>query len=250
MSSRLAGKVALVTGGTSGIGLATARLFMAEGARVVVTGSSPDSVAKAREVLPGATWVRVSDTSSPDDVRKLLQDIRVELGPVDVAFLNAGILRAGSLELGTEADFDDVIKVDLKGPWLTLRELIPLLAQGASVIVNTSVANERGWAGLGAYSAAKAGLRALVRTATAELAPRGIRVNAVSPGPTWTPIFGRNGATAEQAEAAAQGLVPRIPLGRLGKAEEVAKAVLFLASDDASFVVGAELVVDGGLSQV
>lgn len=250
MSSKLAGKVALVTGGTSGIGLATARLFIKEGARVVVTGTSEESAATAREALPGVTWVRVSDAASPADVRRLLHDIHTELGAVDVAFLNAGILRAGSIEQGSEADFDEVIRVDLKGPWLALRELIPHLAPGAAVVVNTSVANERGWAGLGAYSAAKSGLRALVRTATAELAPRGIRVNAVSPGPTWTPIFGRNGATAAQAEAAARGLVPRIPLGRLGQPEEVAQAVLFLASADASFVVGAELVVDGGLSQV
>lgn len=250
MSLKLAGKVALVTGGTSGIGLATARLFMAEGARVVVTGTRDDSVAKARDALAGVGAVRVSDTARQEDVSRLLSDIRTEFGLVDVAFLNAGILRGGSLAQGSEADFDDVIRVDLKGPWLTLRALIPHLAPGACVVVNTSVANERGWAGLGAYSAAKAGLRALVRTATAELAPLGIRVNAVSPGPTWTPIFGRNGATAEQAEAAAQGLIPRIPLGRLGQPEEIAKAVLFLASEDASFVAGAELVVDGGLSQV
>lgn len=250
MSSKLAGKVALVTGGTSGIGLATARLFMEEGARVVVTGTRDDSVARAREALMGVGAAHVSDTARLEDVSALLSDIRAEFGLIDVAFLNAGILKAGSLAQGSEADFDDVIRVDLKGPWLTLRALIPHLAPGASVVINTSVANERGWAGLGAYSAAKAGLRALVRTATAELAPLGIRVNAVSPGPTWTPIFGRNGATAEQAEAAAQGLIPRIPLGRLGQPEEIAKAVLFLASEDASFVAGAELVVDGGLSQV
>lgn len=250
MSSKLAGKVALITGGTSGIGLATARLFIAEGARVVITGTSEESVLKAREQLPGLHGARVSDTAQEQDVRALVQDLRQEFGLVDVVFLNAGILRSGSLAQGSEADFDEVIKVDLKGPWLTLQALIPYLAKDAAVVVNTSVANARAWAGLGAYSAAKAGLRALVRTATAELAPQGIRVNAVSPGPTFTPIFGRNGATPAQAEAAAQSLASRIPLGRLAQPEEIAKAVLFLASDDASFVVGAELVVDGGISQV
>lgn len=250
MSGKLSGKVALVTGGTSGIGLATAQLFIEEGARVVVTGSSTASVAQAREALPGLVWGRVADARSDADIKALLQDMRAELGPVDVAFLNAGVLKGGSLAQASEADFDEVLDVDLKGPWLAMRALIPHLAPKAAIVLNTSVANERGWPGLGAYSAAKAGLRALVRTATAELAPLGIRVNAVSPGPTRTPIFGRNGATAEQAEAAANSLIPRIPLGRLGQPRDIAKAVLFLASDDAAFVVGAELVVDGGLSQV
>jgi len=250
MSGKLSGKVALVTGGTSGIGLATARLFMEEGARVVVTGSSEASVAQARAALPGLVWARVSDARSDADIKALVQVMRSELGPIDVAFLNAGVLRGGSLAQASEADFDEVLDVDLKGPWLAMRALIPHLAPGASIVLNTSVANERGWPGLGAYSAAKAGLRALVRTATAELAPQGIRVNAVSPGPTLTPIFGRNGVPAEQAEAAANSLIPRIPLGRLGQSEDIAKAVLFLASSDAAFVVGAELVVDGGLSQV
>lgn len=250
MRKKLEGKVALITGGTSGIGLATARRFIEEGARVVVTGASEASAALARTSLPGAAWVRTSDASRSDQVSALINEMRAELGPIDAAFLNAGILRGGAMAQASEDDFDDVINVDLKGPWLALRALIPNLASNAAIVVNTSVANGRGWPGLGAYSAAKAGLRALVRTATAELAPLGIRVNAVSPGPTWTPIFGRGGATPEQAEASARSLIPRIPLGRLGQAEEIANAVLFLVSDEASFVAGAELIVDGGLSQV
>src|SRR3989338_3431022 len=137
MSGKLSGKVALVTGGTSGIGLATARLFMEEGARVVVTGSSEASVAQARAALPGLVWARVSDARSDADIKALVQDMRAELGLIDVAFLNAGVLRGGSLAQASEADFDEVLDVDLKGPWLAMRALIPHLAPGASIVLNT-----------------------------------------------------------------------------------------------------------------
>jgi NAD(P)-dependent dehydrogenase (short-subunit alcohol dehydrogenase family) len=250
MTRRLEGKVALITGGTSGIGLAAAQLFHNEGAKVVVTGTTDASVAQAQDRLPAGILAVRSDTTVRSEVDALVAQIRQDIGPINVAFLNAGILLGAGLADGSEADFDKVMEVDLKGPWMVLQALIPNLAPGASVVMNTSVANARGWPGLGAYGAAKAGLRSLVRTAAAELAPRGVRVNAVSPGPTMTPIFGRTGASPEQAQAAADSMIPLIPLGRLGRADEVAQAALFLASDDASFVVGAELVVDGGLSQV
>jgi NAD(P)-dependent dehydrogenase (short-subunit alcohol dehydrogenase family) len=250
MSERLAGQLAIITGGTSGIGLATAQLFIAEGARVIATGPTSESAAKGRVALAGALAVVASDAANAADVKTLFEGAARDYGSIDVLFLNAGILRAASLVEQSEASFDEVLNVDLRGPWLALRAAIPHLAKGAKVIVNTSVANERGWPGLGAYGAAKAGLRSLVRTATAELASAGIRVNAISPGPTATPIFGKIGLPPEAAAQAAQAMVPHIPLGRLGRPSEIAEAVLFLASDASSFVVGTELVVDGGLSQV
>ena len=250
MNQRLKGKLAVITGGTSGIGLATAQLFLEEGARVVVTGSRASSVEASRAVLGDAVRSVVSDTTDAAEVESLFDGVQRELGAIDVLFLNAGLLGVGSLAEMDEAGFDDVVRVDLKGPWLALRAALPRLAPGASVIVNTSIANAKGWPGLGAYGAAKAGLTSLVRTATAELAPRGIRVNAISPGPTDTPMFGKFATTPEEATAAATAMGARIPLGRLGRPREIAQAALFLASSESSFVVGAELVVDGGMSQV
>jgi NAD(P)-dependent dehydrogenase (short-subunit alcohol dehydrogenase family) len=244
---KLSGKVAVVTGGTTGIGLATARLFAAEGAKVIVSGRNPETLAAAREELSRVAEVVQSDAGDPVQVRKLFEDIGRAQGRIDVLFLNAGIAKFAPLADSADELFDQIIQVNLKGPFLALRAALPLLGKGASVIVNTSVVSERAFANASVYSASKAALAALARGAALELAARGVRVNAVRPGPITTPILGKTGLPAEVRESFVQQTMERVPLGRFGSAEEVARAALFLASDDAAFVTGHELSVDGGL---
>src|SRR6267378_3209606 len=229
---KLSGKVAVITGGTTGIGLATARLFAAEGAKVIVTGRNSETLGAARKELSGVAEVVQSDAGDPAQVRKLFADIGRTQGRVDVLFLNAGIAKFAPLADSSEELFDQTIQVNLKG---------------ASVIVNTSVVSERAFAGAAVYSASKAGLAALARGAAIELAARGVRVNVVRPGPITTPILEKMGLSAEAREAFVQDVTDRIPLGRIGAADDVAQAALFLASDDAAFVTGHELSVDGGM---
>jgi NAD(P)-dependent dehydrogenase (short-subunit alcohol dehydrogenase family) len=244
---KLTGKVAVVTGGTTGIGLATARLFADEGAQVIATGRNPETLAAARKDLPQGVAVVQSDAGDPEQVQKLFQDIGREHGRIDVLFLNAGIAQFAPIGESAEKLFDETLRVNLKGPFLALRAALPLLGKGASVIFNTSVASERTLANTAIYSASKAALASLARGAAIELAPRGVRVNSVQPGPITTPIFAKVNLSAEAREAMAQRIEESVPLGRFGSAEEVARAALFLASDDAAFVTGHELAVDGGL---
>lgn len=247
---RLKDKVAVITGGTSGIGFATARLFAREGARLVVSGSTGESVARAASELGSDVDVVVSDASDGAAIRALVERVVERHGGIDVLFLNAGQVRLGPIESMPESDFDRMIDVNLKGPWLALQAAIPHLRRGGSVILNTSIANASGPPGLSAYAAAKAGLRSLARCAAAELVPRGVRANALSPGPVETPIVSKMGLSPEVAAAVSQNLLDAVPLGRMGRAEEVAEAALFLASDASSFVTGAEIVVDGGATQL
>jgi NAD(P)-dependent dehydrogenase (short-subunit alcohol dehydrogenase family) len=244
---KLSGKVAVITGGTTGIGLATARLFAAEGAKVIVTGRNPETLAVARKELSRVAEVVQSDAGDPVQVRKLFEDVGRAHGRVDVLFLNAGIAKFAPLADSDEELFDQIIQVNLKGPFLALRAALPLLGKGASVIVNTSVVSDRAFAGAAVYSASKAALTALARGAAIELAARGVRVNAVKPGPITTPILAKTGLSPEAFEAFAQQVTERIPLGRFGAPDDVAHAALFLASDDAAFVTGHELSVDGGM---
>ena len=244
---KLTGKIAVVTGGTTGIGLATARLFAAEGAKVIVTGRNADTLAAARKELSGIAEVVQSDAGDPSQVRKLFEDIGRKYARIDVLFLNAGIAKFAPFAESGEQLFDETIEINVKGPFLALQAALPLLEKGASVIVNTSVASERAVAGTAVYSASKAALAALARGAALELAAKGIRVNAVKPGPITTPIFGKTGLSEAALDEFAKKVTERLPLGRLGAADEVARAALFLASDDASFVTGHELTVDGGL---
>jgi len=244
---KLSGKVAVITGGTTGIGLATARLFAAEGAKVIVTGRNAETLQAARKELSGVAEVVQSDAGDPAQVRKLFADIGRTQGRVDVLFLNAGIAKFAPLADSSEELFDQTIQVNLKGPFVALRAALPLLGKGASVIVNTSVVSERAFAGAAVYSASKAALAALARGAAIELAARGVRVNVVRPGPITTPILEKMGLSAEAREAFVQDVTERIPLGRIGAADDVAQAALFLASDDAAFVTGHELSVDGGM---
>jgi len=244
---KLSGKVAVITGGTTGIGLATARLFAAEGAKVIVTGRSADTLAAARKELSRVAEVVQSDAGDPAQVRKLFDDVGRAHGRIDVLFLNAGIAKFAPLADSDEELFDHTIQVNLKGPFLALRAALPLLGKGASVIVNTSVVSDRAFAGAAVYSASKAALTALARGAAIELAARGVRVNAVKPGPITTPILDKIGLSPEAFEAFVQDTTERIPLGRFGSADDVAHAALYLASDDAAFVTGHELTVDGGM---
>lgn len=245
---RLLGKTALITGGTSGIGLATAALFQAEGARVAVTGRSPEGVAQAGIALGNDALVCASDAGSLADIDALMAAVGERFGGLDVLFLNAAIAKAGLLERVSDSDFDAQIAVNLKGVYFTLQKALPLLNPGASVIVTTSIGNRFGTPGSSVYSASKGALRSMVQTVALELIGRGIRVNCICPGPIDTPMFDRMGlpeAVLKQRKATIQ---EKSPSKRFGTPDEVAKVVLFLACDDSSYVVGEEIVVDGGMS--
>jgi len=244
----ISGKTALITGGTTGIGRATAELFYGAGARVAITGQNPDTLAAARRELPPAIAVLEADARSISDATRLALEIERRFGQLDILFLNAGIAQLAPFEQVDEAFYDEHMNVNVKGVVFTLQKLLPLMASGASIIVNTSVADARGAALMSIYSASKGAVAALVRSLAVELAPRGIRVNSVSPATILTPIQQKFGLPPEVALASAKHYAARIPLARFGEAEEVARAVLFLASGAASYVTGVELPVDGGLS--
>ncbi len=216
-AGKLSGKIAVITGGTSGIGMATARRFAAEGATLIVTGSSDASVAAARDALGAAVRVVRSDAGDAAETERLTQTIGREHGGIDVLFLNAGIVRNGRLADLDESVFDEVMRVNLKGTFLALKYAVPLLRAGGAVVVNTSVANRLGVPGAGAYAASKAALRSLVRTAAAELLPQNVRVNAISPGPTDTPVYGKQGLPAAAVPEVRRHLAghgPPAPPGR------------------------------------
>src|SRR5712671_1506271 len=215
---RLSGKVAVVTGGTTGIGFATARLFAAEGAKVIATGHNPDTLAAARKELSGVAEVVRSDAGDPAQVRKLFAEIGRAHGRIDVLFLNAGIAKFAPLADSPEDLFDQILQVNLKGPFLAIQAALPFLGKGSSVIFNTSAVTERAFAGASVYSASKAALAALARGAALELGARGVRVNSVRPGPITTPIFDKLGLPREAREEFLRTTSERIPLGRIGAA--------------------------------
>ena len=243
-------KIALITGGTSGIGLATAKLFQTEGAQVVVTGTNPDRLEATQRELGADALVLQADVRQPAEIGRVIETIRDRFGHLDILFANAGKGIAAPLDSVTEEQIDEQLSVNFKGIFLTVQKAAPILTKGSSVVLTTSFLNAVGAPGLSILSASKAAVRSLARSLGAELAPRGIRVNAISPGPISTPFHGKLGLSDQALNEAAAGIEAKVPLQRFGEADEVAKAVLFLASDASSFVTGSELVVDGGLSQI
>jgi NAD(P)-dependent dehydrogenase (short-subunit alcohol dehydrogenase family) len=246
--NRYTGKVAVITGGNSGIGLATAVRLKHEGARVLIVGRDAATLATAA-AAHGFDTVQ-ADVGRVVEIERLYREVAAKVGRIDVLFANAGIYKSAALADTTEAFFDETVNINLKGLFFTVQRALPHLNDGASVILNSSTVTSKGWPGIAVYSATKAAVRSLARTFAAELLPRGIRVNVVSPGATYTPIFGRLGLTPEQLNAAAEGLLKMVPAGRFATAEDIAAGVAYLGSADASYVIGAELTIDGGLSQL
>src|SRR6266850_1963825 len=247
---KLEAKIALVTGGSSGIGLATAKEFVREGACVFITGRrEPELAAAVKKIGKNVTGVR-GDVSNLADLDRLFAQIKREKGKLDIVFANAGVARFAALGTITEDLYDSIFDINVKGVLFTVQKALPLLPDGASIILNASIVGSKGFSANSVYSATKAALRSFARTWTTDLKDRRIRVNAVSPGSTDTP--GLNGllASSEVGQQRLKMISNSVPLGRLGKPDEIAKAVVFLASDDSSYVTGIELFVDGGMAQV
>lgn len=247
---KLEGKIAVVTGGNSGIGLATAKLLRHEGAKIAISGRDQDTLSSAKKEIGGDTLAIRSDVANAADVDAFFSKIAASLGKIDVLFANAGVAKFAPISDSPESLFDEVFDINVKGVFLTIQKALPHLNDGASIVLNTTFLNEVGTPGTSVYSASKAAVRSLARTAAAELVGRGIRVNAVSPGPIATPIYGRLGLPKEAVDAMAGSILATVPMKRFGQPEEIAKTVLFLASPDASYITGVEINVDGGVGQV
>lgn len=247
---KLSGKIALITGGSSGIGLASAKLFIAEGAQVIVTGRDPDGLAVAQDELGSSALVLKSEAGNLNDVDALFAQVKERFGRLDVLFLNAGVSRPAPFEQVTEEQFDQIVDLNFKASFFTIQKALPLLSGSSSVIVTTSITNQTGSPNFSVYGASKAALRSMVQSLSLSLIERGIRVNAICPGPIDTNAFQRLKLPTEKVAAIHAEIKKRSPSKRFGTADEVAKAVLFLASDDASFIVGEEIVVDGGIGLV
>ena len=251
MPKRFEGKVAVITGGNSGIGFATAKRLVAEGASVVITGRRQAELDNAvNEIGNSATIGIQGDVSNMRDLDRLYAVIKSEHGHIDILFANAGLGTVASLGHVTEEHFDLHFNVNVKGLFFTVQKALPLMKDGGSIILNASIASSKGNQAISVYSATKAAVRSFARTWTVDLKERKIRVNAISPGPVATPIFDKIGLAADQKEQFLASLVERVPMGRMGNPDEIASAVLFLASGESSFVTGIELAVDGGTAQI
>lgn len=249
-SQKLAGKIALVTGGNSGIGLATAQRFIAEGAYVFITGRRQAELDAAVQALGNSAFGIRSDVSNLTDLDQLFATIKEQKGRLDVLFANAGIAEFAPIDAVTETQYDRQFDINVKGLFFTVQKALPLLTDGATIVLMASIVASKGFESNSVYSATKAAIRSLARTLTSDLKARRIRVNAISPGPIETPGLNSIIDSPEELAHFKAQMVSTVPLARIGEADEIAKAVVFLASDDSSFVTGTELFVDGGMAQV
>jgi NAD(P)-dependent dehydrogenase (short-subunit alcohol dehydrogenase family) len=248
--NRLRGKRALITGGTTGIGLETARQFLNEGARVAVTGKNPATLESARKELGKDVLVISTDASDVSAQQKVADEVRNAFGNLDALFVNAGIAELRPLGQWDEAAFDRSFDLNLKGPFFLIQALLPIFATPASIVLNGSVNAHIGMPNTTVYAATKAAMISFARTLSGELISRGIRANVVSPGPISTPLYGKLGLSETDLKNAAASIQSQVPAGRFGNASEIANAVVFLASDEAAFTVGSELLIDGGMSNI
>lgn len=243
---KLENKVAVITGGNSGIGYATAKVLAAEGAKVIITGRNQEAIRAASSELDVRGFV--ADQSNLEEIDTLISSLKDEFGRVDILFLNAGIASFAPLEFASEEHYDSIMNINVKGVYFTLQKFLPLLNEGGSVIFNTSINANVGMPNSGVYAASKGALLSLNRVFATELASRKIRVNAISPGPIETPVYSKLGLSEEALNALGETMSKKVLLNRFGQPDEIAKTVLFLASDDASFITGTEVIADGGLS--
>jgi NAD(P)-dependent dehydrogenase (short-subunit alcohol dehydrogenase family) len=247
---KLAGKIAAITGANSGIGLATAKRFVEEGAHVVITGRREKELKEAAALIGRNVTTVAGDVSRLEDLDRLYAVVKEKHGHIDILFANAGGGTVAPLATATESHFDKIFDVNVKGLFFTVQKALPLFKDGGSIILTSSNANVLGVPAFTAYAASKAAVRSFARGWTMELKDRKIRVNSMSPGPIETPALEKAGLTAEQAEQAAAQFASQVPLGRRGKPEEIAAVVVFLASDESSYITGVDLAVDGGMAQV
>ncbi len=246
MEKKLNNKRALITGGNAGIGFATAQEFLAQGAEVIITGKDADRVAEAVKALGDKVHGFVADVAQMDQISNLAAQVQALWGNLDILFVNAGVFYPSPVGQISETGFDALMDINFKGAVFTIEALLPLMDSGASIVNLSSINAYSGMSNTSIYAASKAAMNAYTRTAATELAPKGIRINAVNPGPIATGIFGKSGLPQEAIEGFANALQQRIPLKRFGQPEEVAKLVRFVASDEAAFITGAEINIDGG----
>lgn len=247
---RFEGKTVVVTGGNSGIGLATARLFHEQGAKVAISGRDQKTLDEAVKIIGADTLAVKADVSKLADIDKLFSQVAAKFGKIDALFANAGIAKFAPVDASSEQLFDETFDINVKGLFFTLQKALPHLNDNAGIVLNSSVVNVKGNPATSVYSASKAAVRSLARTFAAELVGRGIRVNVVSPGPIETPILDKGGMPKAAQDQFAENIKERVPMKRFGTPEEIAHAVLFLASSEASYITGVDLKVDGGTGQL
>ncbi|WP_298535244.1 SDR family oxidoreductase [uncultured Algibacter sp.] len=248
--SKLKNKVAVITGANSGIGLATAKLYLKEGAKVVLSGRRQEALDDVAKDLTGDFITVLADAGKAEDNKRLIETAKNHFGNIDILFLNAGIAPPIPTTEITESHYNDIFDINVKGPILAIKEALPVMNDGGFILFTTSIVSQKGFDGFGVYSASKGALRSYARVLTSEVKSRGIRVNSIAPGPIETPIYGKMGLPQDVLDGMGTEFASHVPLGRFGTSEEIANTALFLASDDASFINGIEIEVDGGLSQI